>query len=1015
MASTWTPAQLEALSAKQGNFLISAGAGSGKTSVLTQRIYELVASGETTLSNLLVLTFTNKAAQSMKDKVRKLIKKDPKTSSLAPEVESASIMTFDAFSLALVKKYHYALGLPQDIDVVDASIFTVEKKKLLDEIMDRYYSDYLAGKQPLFGDLVYHYAIKDDQELKDFIIAIDNLGDLQADKAGFFAHYLEEHYDSNFIDRAIDDFEAMIRDGLNGIEAQGKRGYSEAELADADEAFLEDLLACPNYDALYAKMVDLPFVRKKNGVGDDADKALHGKLNKIYTGLRANLVVGDSATIKNRYALTRPYVGLILQILNELDEGLQSFKRYYRSFDFADIASLARQAAKIPEINAELKARYRYIMIDEYQDTSDLQEAFISTIAQDNVFAVGDIKQSIYRFRNANPTLFLKRYQAYEKEQGGHLITLAENFRSRSSVLNDINSIFAVLMTSHLGGVDYGHGQALIYGNHSYDLSEAAVNHRLEIDEYDPLDGIDQAQQEAELIAQDILAKIASNYPVLGDKGLAPCSFSDFAVLIAKKRDFAVYKKVFIDHKIPLLTTDLGETSSEDVVVVLKNLSRLTDLLVKNPASPSITHLYASLARSFLFQMNDEEIFNAIKGKTYAQTPFFKDLQSHKDFLEKANLEDVLNFYINEFDILGKLPSLGEVKANYERIESFLALGKAMGRFGWGLSELVSYFSDLDKYDVEMSIETSDTEPSSVALMSIHASKGLEFPIVYYPGLTGKFNLRDTAGNFLASEPYGIVLPLNDNLEAKNVLHFLSKNYETSEAVSEQLRLFYVALTRAREKMILIRPYQAEPKIPLTGTLARSFNDFLNLANLPPATFHKVAPAIVTLEGPSAMGSDFTLEFRQIHEPAIQKLVSRASKTSLTPPDESSLRYGEKLHRYLELSDLVHKDVSWIADPSDRDVIAKVLALPFFKDVSRAKIFHEYAFYDEEKDLHGIIDLLLVYPDHIDLLDFKARDISDPAYLQQLAAYAAYLAKVFPLPIYSYLLSIRAAQIKGVN
>ena len=183
----------------------------------------------------------------------------------------------------------------------------------------------------------------------------------------------------------------------------------------------------------------------------------HGKLNKIYTGLRANLVVGDSATIKNRYALTRPYVGLILQILNELDEGLQSFKRYYRSFDFADIASLARQAAKIPEINAELKARYRYIMIDEYQDTSDLQEAFISTIAQDNVFAVGDIKQSIYRFRNANPTLFLKRYQAYEKERGGHLITLAENFRSRSSVLNDINSIFAVLMTSHLGGVDYDH------------------------------------------------------------------------------------------------------------------------------------------------------------------------------------------------------------------------------------------------------------------------------------------------------------------------------------------------------------------------------------------------------------------------------------------------------------------------------------------------------------------------------------------------------------------------------
>ena len=272
----WTEAQREAFSAKKGNFLVSAGAGSGKTSVLTQRIYELVKSGEAKLENLLVLTFTNKAAMEMKGRVRDLIKGDPATAALAPEVESASIMTFDAFALSLVKKYHYELNLSQDIAVVDASIFTVEKEKLLDAIFDRYYAAFLAGEEPFFGDLVYHYAIKDDHDLKDFVIAVDNLGDLQADKKAYFATFLNTHFDDEFISKSLADFEKMIRDGLNDLIEQAKAGYSEAELADADIDFLSEILACPDYDTLYSKMKDLDFVRKAKGVGDEADKKLHG-------------------------------------------------------------------------------------------------------------------------------------------------------------------------------------------------------------------------------------------------------------------------------------------------------------------------------------------------------------------------------------------------------------------------------------------------------------------------------------------------------------------------------------------------------------------------------------------------------------------------------------------------------------------------------------------------------------------------------------------------------------------
>lgn len=1011
----WTDAQRQAFSAKKGNFLISAGAGSGKTSVLTERIYELVKSGEVKLQNLLVLTFTNKAAQEMKGRVRDLIKGDPATAALAPEVEAASIMTFDAFALSLVKKHHYELNLSQDIEVVDASIFSVEKKKLLDETLDRYYAAFLAGESPLFGDLVYHYAIKDDHDLKDFIIAVDDLGDRQADKKAFFASFLSTHFDEAYITKSLHDFEAMIREGLNEIIEQAKSGYSEAELADADIDFVSEILATPDYDTLYSKMRDLPYVRKANKVGDEADTKLHQKLAKRYKELRGDLVVGDSATIRARYLQTEPYLGLILQILNELDEQLNAFKRHYGAFDFYDIATLAREVAKIPAINQELKARYSYIMIDEYQDTSDLQEAFIATLANNNLFAVGDIKQSIYRFRNANPSIFSSRFDAFSHHEGGELITLAENFRSRSTVLNDINLIFQSLMSKEVGGVDYSSGQALIYGNKSYDATELSEDHHLEIDEYDPVEGLEPGQTEASLIAQDIQEKVQSGYLVADKGGSRPCRYSDFAILIDRKKDFVLYKKTFTQYKIPLIATDLGETSSEDVVIVLKNLSRLSYFLKTNPADPGVPHLFASLARSFVFHYDDEAIYHAIKDATYPSFPFYLTLKAHVEELNDGNLEDVLNFFIVEFGILEKLPSLGDTKANYERLQGFLGLAKTMGRFGWGLSELVSYFSDLDKYDVEMSLETSETEPTSVALMSIHASKGLEFPIVYYPGLMGKFNLRDTAGNFLASNRYGLILPVNDNLEAKNIFHFLSKNYEVGEEISEKLRLFYVALTRAKEKIILLRPASPEPKIPLAPIGARYFNDFLLLWNPAPSYIHHVTLHSLTLTPALTPIASFALNFKSVLVPAIQEAGARASKLSPDLPDEGALRYGEKLHRYLELADFKSRDVSWIKDREDQALIAKVLALPLFQNVAKAKLYHEYAFYDEKANLHGVIDLLCVYEDHIDLVDYKAKDIDDPAYLKQLAAYTSYLNQVFKQPVSAYLLSIREARIKGVH
>lgn len=1010
---TWTPSQLKAIQATEGNVLVSAGAGSGKTSVLTQRIYELVASKKASLDNLLVLTFTNKAAQEMKQRVRQLIKEDPNTSNLSPLVEASSIMTFDAFSLELVKKYHYELGLPSDIAIMDPAIFEVEKKKIIDALID----DYAAKGDDLFKDLVYHYAIKDVSQIKDFILAADDLGDLQSDKAAFFKTYLDDHFSDEFIKNGIQRLFASIKDTLGDLCKQAE-SYSTAEQASVEVAFYSDLIASPTYDDLYAKVDVSKYPQKIRNVGTPEDAEFHKVLSKKYQTLKKSLLSGDSKTCQERYLITKPYIEKVLEIIAKLDERISAFKKKYAAYSFADIAEFARKAAKIPHINKTLKERYRYIMIDEYQDTNDLQESFIASFSNDNVFVVGDIKQSIYRFRNANPSIFQNKFDQYQRGQGGQLITLAENFRSRQSVVDDINRLFNPIMSRQIGGVDYKNGQALVYGNTSYLASETAANYHSELYRYQIPEGLSQAQSEASIIAEDIKKKIDSKFPVFdyASKSTRPCRFGDFAILLRKKTDFREFKKTFVDYQVPLETSSLGNVSDEDVIVFLRNIVKLTCLLANGKTPEKLPHLFVSLARNFVFDYSDELIYDLISSKEYVKEPFYELLLDHSQSLVKMNLVDAVNFFFSTFEVIEKLPKIKEVEANYERVESLLKLAKSLSRFDYSLPEFDAYFDSLDKYQVDFTVETSEKEPSSVQLMTIHASKGLEFPIVYVGGLASQFNLKDSSGAFLVSKMNGLLLPLTDAGESRSFLQLLSNKDEVVASISEELRLLYVALTRAKEKFILVDPIKDNEKTPISTSYVKRFSEFLALANLPTSMIKEVSISNTPKGKAKLADGEFELEFKSIEAIATHKEKKQASKAMLVPVDEANLRYGERLHRLLQLSDFKTKDVSFIKDEGEKKLIARVLSLPLFAQLENAKVFHEYSFQDQDDNLFGIIDLLIVYPDHIDLVDFKAKNIDDPAYPKQLSAYEGYLKKVFKgLEIHKFLLSIQEGRIKGVE
>lgn len=1097
-APRFTMQQRKAIDFKSGNCLVAAGAGSGKTAVLTERIYWLVVppldegfssryrathngaswgpddtetepifqswdKAPAKLSQLLVLTFTNKAAYEMKDRVRQKIASHKETRDrLLSEVEQSSITTFDAYSLDLVKTYHYEVGVDEVPAIVDQTLLNVEKKRLLDEIFESRYQGALSGEDPAFKRFIYELALTDDKDLKRFILDIDALGDLKIDKEAFLSSYIAEAYSESYVERRLEQYLSAAKGYIESYKA-GLSLVENGDIVRIDSDYLDPALDCIDWDAFYHYFQNHPSFPRIAKDSSIEDKSLRDKLKKKNWEKLKEMLFGDAATLKSDYLATKDNVSLAIDIAKELDKRLNAFKRDHASFGFADIASLARKIVNKKEIGDYLKKKFKFIMVDEYQDTSDLQEALISAISNNNVFCVGDIKQSIYRFRNANPKIFADKNDSYGEGVGGTLITLPHNFRSRRQVIESINAMFAKIMSKSVGGVNYSNGQSLEFGNHSFDETEVEENYGLSIFSFTKDGAILDNEQEAEIIAKDIRYKVEHGYRVKGKEGWRPCAYSDFAILMSKKRPFIMYQKVFNDYQIPLSVSDSTSEVDPDVIIVLRNLCRLT-LLLSHGEIPDGTakHLYASLARSFLFEIPEERVASAILKGDYCEEGFFSLLRKESYRLAKMPLLDICYYFITTFNLPSKLTVLGDIQDNLERVEAFLDMARSFSGFGWGLEEFVAYFDDMKEYEEDIDIEANALERNAVKCMSIHASKGLQFKVVYFPLMQAEFKKTDMGATyFSAKEGTGILLP---NVHASSSPRtFISSLYgkgNAEEEVSERMRLWYVALTRAEEKMIVLMPKPEEEeeedpenppadKRPPSIEGSNSFYHFMQFAepSCPvidlDATDHEPirgstkeeyeqekqileenrcekeeqGAGKVMEEEPKAAEAPvnpYPLQFRHVNCPGIIEPSVRASKEVMTPVDLGALAYGNRLHRLMELIDFKTKDTSFIHSPYEREIVDKVLSLDLFKDSENAKQFSEYQF-SADGSIY-VIDLYLLYDDHIDLLDYKSSNIDDPNYESQLSVYEAFLNKAYPgKKINKYLLSLKQGVAKRVS
>ena len=753
----WTSEQLEAIDKDNTSIIVSAGAGSGKTAVLTERVIRKIKDG-VNINELLILTFTNKAALEMKERIRKSLKKYPEFKSQLDLINEAYITTFDSFALSILKKYHYILSLSKNIKIADSSLIYLKKQEYINDIFENMYE----CKNDLFLKLIDDFCIKDDKEIRNSILDIYNSLSIMIDKKNFLNNYIENFYSDESINKYIKEYEDLI------YSKQEKLNIYLEEVSNIDNEYYEKiynviikLIESNNYDEVKNNLdFRLPNLKKES---DEELKNIKENISNTIKEIQELTFYDSREEIYNTIISTVDYAKIIIEIIKVLDVKITDYKFKNNIFEFNDISMMLIDILKNNnDIRLEIKNSYKEIMVDEYQDTSDIQEALISLIENNNVYMVGDIKQSIYRFRNANPDIFKEKYRKYSEGNNGYKIDLNRNFRSRKEVLDNINLIFSHLMDLKIGGASYTDGHEMIYGNKSYDDMNV-VNYNMDILNYcfDKNMGFTKEEVEIFIIADDILNKVKNKYQVVDKKTfmLRDCTFNDFAILIDRSTNFDLFRKIFEYKKIPLTIYKDEKLNNGDEIIVIKNLIKLILKIYNNTFDKEFKYLFVSVARSFVFKLSDNDIFKMFTDDNFKDNQIYEKCYLLSKYINTYTSSMLIDKILKEFSIMEKLINLGEVQNRLIRLDYLSDIASNLDNMGYTIEDFSDYLSQLSKNQYDIKFSLSKESPNSVQLMTIHTSKGLEFSVCYFPLLYKEFNLRDLNEKFLFDNKYGIITP----------------------------------------------------------------------------------------------------------------------------------------------------------------------------------------------------------------------------------------------------------------
>ena len=1021
----WTKEQELAIREYGKNIIVSAGAGSGKTAVLSERVLTHIKRG-IHIDELLVLTFTNAASLEMKERIRKkLLANNFKEE--ADKIDISYITTFDALSLSILKKYSYILNLSSNISIIDNSIILLKKKEILTSIFDKLYEN----KNEKFLKLINDFCLKDDKEIFESILSLDKSLDNLFDKESYLSSYINNYYNDNNINKFIDEYNQLLLGKISQIKEL--LDFIKSYMDDKNYAkyanYLSNVINSKTYLDIKFNVNNLETIRLMNL--EEEAKEIKDNIKKILDELKELTKYNDINEIKESIYLTKDYVDIICYILLEFNKKVNNYKLSVLSFEFSDIAKMAIKIVKENDfIKEELKNKYKEILIDEYHDTNDLQDMFISLIKNNNEYLVGDIKQSIYRFRNANPNLFKLKYNLFNDNINDLKIDLNKNFRSRSNVLDNINLIFNIIMDEDIGGANYLASHQMIFGQENY-LNVNDENYNMEFLNYQ-IDDKEKRYSKEEIeiftIAKDIKEKVNNKFQIMDKDTFTKrdITYNDFAILIDRSKSFNLFKKIFEYLNIPItIMKDSTITNSIDLDII-KNIYNLLISIKNSNYDTNFKYSFVSIARSFLFELSDNEILKILTQKSYYKTEIYNICKNIVNNIDSLNNKEIYELIIDKFDIVNKLNKVGDIKNHIITLDYIKDIIVKLDDLGYTYIDLYNYLENIidNKLDINLSLNKSNS--NSVKIMTIHTSKGLEFPITYFPLLYEKFNIRDLNNKFCYIDKYGIISLYNkSNILSNTILKVLLKNKYLKDEVSEKLRLFYVGLTRAREKMIFVGSFMEDIMAYKNNGIInnntrinyRSFNDIINSVykyiksyiynvDIEKINLTKAYNFKHDLNMNLSKGNKILVNEVNVNSNTLEK--SKLSKTTnkiITKDEKRNIKLGLDMHYILETTDFTNPNYSNLSN-LEKELLEKFINTKIYENAINTYKEVEFMYEEEGILVHGIIDLLLEFEDINFIVDYKLRNVNDESYIKQLEGYKKYIQKTNNKPTLIYLYSI---------
>ena len=1054
----FTKAQHDAIMHRHQDALVSAGAGSGKTAVLSERVIALLIEGYS-LDDIVVLTFTNAAAHEMKERIRNKILEAVSTGTLplqqARLVDSAHIQTFDSFALYLFQTFGHLKGRDPKVSLVDPIVLAQQKTAIIDRLFEQHYRE----EDPSFLALVQTYALKDDRLIKQWVKDFHHALDQHVDQAKLIEHFTANVFEEPHLTQTFAQFEAMCDDLKEDVIHYFEHALSHESDPGVSAYFdaLNDQLIRPlgsmnyaDYHRLATTKVPYPAFTKtfKEGLDEetiarvnDFNKALKKVLGDLLEPAQTSLDVWRARHL-SKQTMLKP----LLALVQALDDALTSWMHQEGRYTFQAIArealALVRQE---PYVQATLKRQFKEILIDEYQDTSIIQEALIEALDLPRRFMVGDLKQSIYRFRHADVTIFKDKQTRYQQKNEGRLIALNDNFRSREEVISDLNAMFHALFSPRFGGLTYDETHILRAGNDRFKQTHpqpyGLCVHQLE---EKALEGhpFNKRTYEIAAMADHILARMNEEHTLEG-KTMRPIRFQDITILVDRRSHFDLFASIFEAKGIPLVLFRDESLINSELLEVLKHAFKVVlALQKKDPLAHDFKRHFYGLGRSFLWRLDDDVLIEALL--TLEQTPLsawlegvdepikghLKTMMTLAERVRSQPLDHAFTSLVDEMHLLAQLNALKDTKAQRARLDHLLLSTPNLAAMGMSLEGFIEYLDEAQSAELELPYSPlKDRTEDAVTIMTIHGSKGLQFPHLYIAHLDNPFKFpKATELHF--DRHLGFVLPVEDDqLLAEDLTLLLKKHHERDAILSETLRQWYVALTRAEES-VHVWLWDRE-KTPVSLKEARSYGDFLRL--LPYAlnvTHETIKPHSVpqTTITPSKRALP---KGESLHKVYREPLPAPPLKTSarfsmqelqLLPKEVlENMRYGDTLHQWLERLDFKHNPLKQLEaltlDPVMMRHLKTFFSQPLWSEIEIVEVYQEVAFVDETDDQtrQGYIDCLIETPTSMIVIDYKLKTIDKQAYIEQVQGYMDVVKRQFNKPVQGYLYSLIEGRFQTVE